>query len=122
NDLSGTPAAAARRLNHDDLVGAERQARLAGFVANLTVALHDIIMPGLGIGAAMQPVRSEAAALALQRDARGMVEAADCAHQTVAAAMLAGTRGALASFVALDPERIGDFERLDRRIPCVGHV
>src|SRR5690242_6582388 len=75
------PAAAARRLDNNDLIGAERQARLAGFVANLAVALHDIIMAGLGIGAAMQPVRSEAAALALQRDARGMVEAADRAHE-----------------------------------------
>src|SRR5213080_3690700 len=111
NDLSGAPAAAARRLNDDDLIGVERQACLAGFVANLAVALHNIIMPGLGIGAAMQPVRSEATALALQGDARGMVEAADRAHETVAAAMLARSGRALAQFVALDPERIGDFER-----------
>src|SRR5207248_11516437 len=40
----------------------------------------------------------------------------------VAAALLAAIRRALAYSVALDPERIGDFARLDRRVHRVRHV
>src|SRR5207237_7894932 len=51
-----------------------------------------------------------------------MVEAADRAHEAVAAAMLAAAGRTLAQLVALDPERIGDLERLDRGVHRVGHV
>src|SRR5438045_9063026 len=51
-----------------------------------------------------------------------MVEAADRAHQPIAAAMLAGAGRALAQLVALDPKWIGDLQRLDRGVHCVCHV
>ena len=37
------------------------------------------------------------------------------------AAMLTGTAGALTQFIGLDEQRVGDFERLDRRIARVAH-
>src|SRR3954466_13165270 len=83
--LRPAPAAAARGFDDDDLVGAERQARLARYLADAAIAMQDGVAAGLAVGAAMQPVGGEAAALALQRYARLMVEAADRAHQTVAA-------------------------------------
>src|SRR5215472_4930249 len=86
------PAAAARRLDDDDLVGGERQARLARLVTNRAVGPHDVIVPGLAVGATLQPVGREAAALALQGHARGVAEAADRADETVAAAVLASAR------------------------------
>src|SRR5579885_152261 len=62
------------------------------------------------------------ARLALQRYARVMIENADRPDEAVAAAVLAGTRRAFPQFVTLDPQRIGDLQRLDRRVHRVGHV
>src|ERR1051325_2270969 len=120
--IRGAPAAAARGLDDDDLAVAERQARLARHLLDYSIGVQSGVAAGLAVGAAMQPVRGEAPALALQRHPRGVVEDADRPDEAVAAAVLAGAGGALAQFVALDPERIGDLQRLDRRVHRIGHV
>src|ERR1051325_2254224 len=70
----------------------------------------------------MQSVGGGAAALPLQRHPGGVVEDADRPDEAVAAAVLAGAGRALAQLVALDPQRIGDLQRLDRGVHRIGHV
>src|SRR4051794_5314499 len=99
--LPFTPAAAARGFDDDDFAVAERHAGLAGQLLDMAVGVQRGVAAGLAVGAAMQPVGGEAAALALQRHARVVAENSDRAHEAVAAAVFPLSRRALAQLIAL---------------------
>src|SRR4051812_13630270 len=116
------PAASAWSFDNNDFTVANGQAGLAGQFLDAAVGVQHGVAAGLAVGSAVQPVGREAAALTLQRHPRFVPEDADRADEAVAATVPPLARRPLAQFVALDTQRISDFERLDRRVHRVRHI
>src|SRR2546425_3677728 len=90
NGSSASPAAAPGGFDYHDLAVLEREGRLAGIGLLGAIATDDEIAAGLAIGAAVQAVGAELAAVRLQRNAGVVIEHAQSADDAVAAAVPAG--------------------------------
>ena len=103
--------------------GMQREGNLAGQLPHVALPVAHPVAPRRAVAAAVQAVGREPAAVRLQRDARVVVDRPVSApHDAVTAAMPARAAGAFADLVALDPQRVGYLQRLDRRVHGVGHV
>src|SRR5947209_19044815 len=113
--LPASPSATARRLNTNARTLAEVNTAFAFQLLHRSVGQRR----GSGTGGARkstaEPVRLREVAIRKQRDF-GIGEQFDLAHDTIAAGEVAGSARVSTQTVLRDPQRVGEFERLGRRV------
>src|SRR5262249_51533080 len=94
---------------------------LAGQLMDAAVVATDAVPARRSLPSSVQTIRREPPAIRFERDARIVVDDPNGANDPHTARMLPAAARPFQQLVLLDSKRIGDLERLDRRVLRVRH-